>query len=110
STLLQAARLLGRLPGARRGRGPSRGLPMGTRPGGTPSGRAWRRRGAEGAAFLGWGALLGLLIVPGLYRLAGGDVPGLTDGAVLLLGAAMGAVTAALAGRISPVNEDELTA
>lgn len=95
ATLLQAGRLLDRLPGAFRTRR-------------RPSGRRGRAR--ERAAALGWGAVLGLVLVAGMYRLAGGGIPGLSDGGVAALGALMGAVTAAFAGRISPVKEEELLA
>lgn len=95
ATLLQAGRLLDRLPGAFRTRR-------------RPSGRRGPVR--ERAAALGWGAVLGLVLVAGMYRLAGGGIAGVSDGAIAALGALMGAATAALAGRISPVKEEELIA
>jgi len=95
ATLLHAGRLLDRLPGAFRAR---------------PTGSGRRGRVRERAAVLGWGAVLGLILVAGMYHLAGGDIPGLSRGAVAALGALMGAVTGAFAGRISPVKEEELLA
>lgn len=95
SVLLHGAAMLHRLPGSH-------------------PGAAGRARGTSGklsgAAPYGWGALFGLIIVGGLYHLAGGGIPGLNTPTVLALGAGLGVLTAAWAHRIAPIREDEVVA